>query len=44
MLSEKWLSFFDEVYTMPDNKKHFISDVEKHNLTVLNLDEIGDSH
>ena len=40
---EKWLSFFDEVYTMPDNKKHFISDVEKYNFeTVINLDEIGD--
>ena len=43
MLSEKWLSFFDEVYTMPDDKKHFISDVEKYNFeTVINLDEIGD--
>ena len=43
MVTEKWLSFFDEVYRMPENKMHYISNAEKYNYeTAINLDDIED--
>ena len=31
MVTEKWLNFFDKIYTMSDNEKHFVSNYEKYN-------------
>ena len=41
MVTEKWLNFFDKIYTMSDNEKHFVSNYEKYNYeTSINFDDI----
>tara|TARA_B100001121_G_scaffold159401_1_gene139203 strand:- start:1733 stop:3655 length:1923 start_codon:yes stop_codon:yes gene_type:complete len=43
MTTEKWLSFFDEVYKKPDKNINFISNLSNYNYqTSINLDEIDE--
>ena len=44
MTTEKWLTFFDEVYTKPDKDIHFINDPSNYNYqTSVDLDEINEN-